>query len=439
MSRGAISTSEDINQILPFYHKLIEGDVSDTLPKLQKISESGNLYASYILASYFLFGKVPRFYKFHKQYEQGIVRKQSFIEINEQVGLQYFIRMLKIQANVIQYYQLKGIYDFYSILKGTDPFFTTNDIECRPKEGKNVHLLDLFSKSENIMDLLVKLDHFEIYLDYAKSKLKSSERNHSEEDFKTAISLLNRIVLKTDFNQFNLYAIRSANLILGKIYLHGTTYLKPDIKKGIGYLLEANLDEGYVFLINYYKEFGDSYRKSIRKAIGMISNINLRNTLLVENGFPEIVPPNFSKILENIKNAVEVTNFNTMEKISYEVELTEEEKKAKEEQMLKEAQELAASFDTSLFEEDKGESDDEGGDVDTTDFGDSDDDIGFVEEEYDQDILGDDVITAESFEIPNEVHEFDPEALMDSIDVNFDSHEYEHVTSDEELRPELGM
>ncbi|HCV3190570.1 TPA: hypothetical protein OV554_003723, partial [Acinetobacter baumannii] len=86
MSRDAISTSEDINQILPFYHKLIEGDVADILPKLQKISESGNLYASYILASYFLFGKVPRFYKFHKQYEQGIVRKQSFIEINEQVG-----------------------------------------------------------------------------------------------------------------------------------------------------------------------------------------------------------------------------------------------------------------------------------------------------------------------------------------------------------------
>ncbi|HCV3190567.1 TPA: hypothetical protein OV554_003719, partial [Acinetobacter baumannii] len=72
-------------------------------------------------------------------------------------------------------------------------------------------------------------------------------------------------------------------------------------------------------------------------------------------------------------------------------------------------------------------------------FSGSDDDVGFIEEEYDQDMLGDDVITADSFEIPDEEHEFDPEALMDSIDVNFDSHEYEHVTSDEELRPELGL
>lgn len=195
MSNTTLAVSDDINQILPFYQKLATGDVSDVIPKMQALAHAGNMYANYVLGIYLIFGRVPRHYNFNKSYPEGYVYENSLLKLNEQLGLSHLIQLVRLKDNVEQY-QMKGIYDLYKIIDGQAVFFKNNDIQCRPTEDRFPQLKKLFDSKAQIRDILVRLDHYEVYLDYALFKLETFAQTQEEDDFKTALKYLNKIVEK---------------------------------------------------------------------------------------------------------------------------------------------------------------------------------------------------------------------------------------------------
>lgn len=354
MSNTTLAVSDDINQILPFYQKLATGDVSDVIPKMQALAHAGNMYANYVLGIYLIFGRVPRHYNFNKSYPEGYVYENSLLKLNEQLGLSHLIQLVRLKDNVEQY-QMKGIYDLYKIIDGQAVFFKNNDIQCRPTEDRFPQLKKLFDSKAQIRDILVRLDHYEVYLDYALFKLETFAQTQEEDDFKTALKYLNKIVEKTEFNQFNIYDISEAHFQLGKIYLFGNKYCKRDAKLGIEHIEAARLDKGFVALLNFYKAFGDKYIKSIRKCIGMIVDVDIRQKLIVECGFA--IPPvvdtseilrklHATPVIQNLKPAITVEDSEEAETD----EETDQEELITEEEVLRNTQAIAEEFDSSLLD-----------------------------------------------------------------------------------------
>lgn len=355
MSNNTLAVSDDINQILPFYQKLATGDVADVIPKMQALAHAGNMYANYVLGIYLIFGRVPRHYNFNKSYPESYVQQNSLLKLNEQLGLSHLIQLIRLKDNVEQY-QMKGLYDLYKIIDGSSEFFKNNDIQCRPTENSFTQLKKLFDSKGHIRDILVRLDHYEIYLDYAKHKLANFDETQNEEEFKQALSYLNKIVEKSEFNQFNVHDISEAHYQLGKIYLFGNAFCKRDAKAGIGHIEAARLDKGFVTLLEFYKAFGDQYIKSIRKCIGMIVDNDLRKKLLIENGFVAPDKVDTSEILRKLQAAPVIQNTKpaiTIDEIEDE-EIDEEaalEAKLTEDEVLRNTQSIAEEFDSSLLDD----------------------------------------------------------------------------------------
>ena len=348
MSNNVFAISNNINQILPFYPELISGEVTDVIPKMQALAQAGNMYANYVLGIYLIFGKVPRHYKFHKSYPHGFVKQNALINISEQLGLSYLIQLLKIKGSQVESYHLKGIYDLFKIVEGKAPFFENNDIECRPTETDYLQLKKLFDAPDQIRNILVRLDYYEIYLDYAKHKLEQFKNSNDEGDFKTALEYLNKIVEKSEFNQFNVFDISEAHYLLGKIYLFGNQYHKRNAETGIRHIEASRLDRAYVALLQFYKGFGEQYIKSIRKCISMINDSDLRLKLMQENGFPLPVPVNISDILRKLHFSPAIENIEPILKIEATPVHTEEdiyEEKLKEDAALLDSKKIAEDFD----------------------------------------------------------------------------------------------
>lgn len=359
MSNNVFAISNDINQILPFYPELISGEVADVIPKMQAMAQAGNMYANYVLGVYFIFGRVPRHYKFYKSYAVGCVKKEALITISEQLGLSYLIQLLKIQNQQVESYHLKGIFDLYKIVEGKAVFFENNDIACRPTETEFLQLKKLFDAVDQIRNILVRFDHYEIYLDHAKHKLELFSESNDKEDFKEALDCLNKIVEKSEFNQFNVFDISEAHYLLGKIHLFGNEFHKRDAKAGVEHIQSSRLDKAYVALLDFYKGFGDKYIKSIRKCLGMINDQALRVELMKQNGFTVPVAVDitdvlkklhFSPVIENITPVLSVESLpeyseeDSQEEDSYEAKLREEE-------LLKEDLSRAEDFDTTLLDD----------------------------------------------------------------------------------------
>lgn len=393
MSNNVFAISNDIHQIIPFYPALTSGEVTDVIPKLQALAQAGNMWANYILGIYFIFGRVPGHYNFNKSYPVGFVKENAFVPICEQLGLGYLIQLLKIQGPHVESFHMKGIYDLFKIVEGKAAFFENNDIECRPTDTEYIQLKKLFDSPDQIRNLLVRLDHYEIYLDYAKHKLELFEQSNDENDFKTAVNCLNKIVEKSEFNQFNLYDISEAHYLLGKIHLFGNAYQRRDAKIGVAHIEASRIDKAYVLLLDFYKGFGETYIKSIRKCIGMITDESLRLRLTHENGFP--VPKtvdiasllkklHFSPAIDNIEPAVSIDALPT------ENAETAYEEKLKEDDLLKESLEIAENFDPTLLLDSD--------DVDSSISMDLNDDI---DDHFDQpDDIDSDFMIEEEFELP---------------------------------------
>lgn len=160
---------------------------------------------------------------------------------------------------------------------------------------------------------------------------------------------------KTEFNQFNIYDISEAHYQLGKIYLFGNKYCKRDAKLGIKHIEAARLDKGFVALLNFYKAFGDKYIKSIRKCIGMIVDVDIRQKLIVECGFA--IPPvvdtseilrklHATPVIQNLKPAITVEDSEEAETD----EETDQEELITEEEVLRNTQAIAEEFDSSLLD-----------------------------------------------------------------------------------------
>lgn len=358
MSNKPLAVSDDINQILPFYQKLATGNVAEVLPKIQALAHAGNMYANYVLGIYLIFGRVPRHYNFNKIYPVGYVKENSLSTLNEQLGLKHLIQLLKMGENVEQYH-LKGLYDLYCIIDGQQNFFINNDIECRPKNGSYPQLDKLFSSKDRVRDVLVKLDHYEVYIDYAKHKLEQFSHNNNKEDFETALDHLNKVVEKAEFNQFNLFDISEAHFLLGKIYLSGNPHCKRDVKSAIKHIDAARLDKGFVVLLNFYKSFGDQYIKSIRKCIGMITDLELQEKLIIENGFTVPERIDTSAILKKLQSTPVIENLTPVISIQGNTESgTEDDIAAMQQEqevaqdVLRKEQAIAEDFDRSLLDDD---------------------------------------------------------------------------------------
>ena len=198
----------------------------------------------------------------------------------------------------------------------------------------------------------MRLDHFEVYLDYAKHKLELFKETNEEEDFNTALNCLNKIVEKSEFNQFNVFDISEAHYLLGKIYLFGNAFHKRDAKVGIEHIESSRLDKAYLALLEFYKEFGNKYIKSIRKCIGMISDQSLRLSLMQENGFPLPASVDISNVLKKLHFSPAIGNIEpvlSVETLPSDSEENSYEESLKKEELLRESKNIAEDFDPSAL------------------------------------------------------------------------------------------
>lgn len=280
-SEGMIAHS-DIGEVLPYLPDLHAGVTEEAVAQLKTMVEKDNKYAAYVLGSLFMFGKTPRFYIFNKTYEVGEVKRKSIIEIQEELGFSYWVNLLKIKGAEIEDFHLEGLYDLYKVMQGSSDFFTTNDISCRPKD-ENHPMYRLFQSEHQLRDFLYRQNHFEVYLDVARDALKSFDESPCDKEMKLAVDCLKKILNGDVFSRYSQYEIAHANFEVGKLYLIGNQYFERDMPKAIAYLKESRLDEAYVYLLGYYKQFGDKYKLSIRKCIGMIRDDKLREQLYQEN------------------------------------------------------------------------------------------------------------------------------------------------------------
>lgn len=289
----------DADAIIPYFDELINGDSADALKSIKALADAGNLFASYVLGSFFLFGATPRFYDFNTAYELGVVKKNARIEPSETFGISCFLRLLKIKEGDIPLYQLEGIFDLYKIISGDAAFFSSNDIQCRPKDGLG-QLGPLFKNGPSIKNLLVKLDHHEIYLDEAKSLLAEFEVSADNLLLDKAISYLESILNEREIYKFSMHDISYANLMMARLYAAGAGHLKTNMVEAVRHYEEARLDEGYQELIGHMKQKGDRYKKFIKKYIGLVKSRDLKIKLFEENGF--VVPdvPDVSEALRRL-------------------------------------------------------------------------------------------------------------------------------------------
>lgn len=289
----------DADAIIPYFDELINGDSADALKSIKAFADAGNLFASYVLGSFFLFGATPRFYDFNTAYELGLVKKNARIEPSETFGISCFLRLLKIKEGDIPLYQLEGIFDLYKIISGDAAFFSSNDIQCRPKDGLG-QLGPLFKNGPSIKNLLVKLDHHEIFLDEAKSLLAEFEVSADNLLLDKAISYLESILNEREIYKFSMHDISYANLMMARLYAAGAGHLKINMAEAIRHYEEARLDEGYQELIGHMKLKGDRYKKFIKKYIGLVKSRDLKVKLFEENGFAVPDVPDVSEALRRL-------------------------------------------------------------------------------------------------------------------------------------------
>lgn len=286
----------DIGEVLPYLTDLHAGNTVEAIGKLKELVDSENKYAAYVLGSLFMFGKTPRFYIFHKSYEVGEVKRKSLLEIQEELGFQYWVNLLKLKGVEIEEFHLEGLYDLYKVMQGTSEFFANNDISCRPQDDTHP-MYRLFSSEHQLRDFLYRQNHFEVYLDVARDALKRFKDSPNAEDMALAVECLKKILSGDIFSRYSQYEIAHGNFEVGKLYLQGNAYFERDMRKAISYLTQSRLDESYVYLLDYYKQFGDKYIASIRKCVGMIRDDQLRLKLYQENN---ITPPKLVDLTESL-------------------------------------------------------------------------------------------------------------------------------------------
>lgn len=286
----------DMADVLPYLADLHAGDTVNAISKLKELVASDNKYAAYVLGNLFLFGKTPRYYLFNKSYEVGEVKRKSLLEIQEEVGFQYWVGLLRLKGAEIEDFHLEGLYDLYKVMQGTSEFFKTNDISCRP-QSEDHPMFGLFNSQENLRDFLYRQNHCEIYLDVARDALKRFKESPNRSDMDMAVGCLNNILSGDIFSRYSQYEIAHANFEVGKLYLYGNAFFEKDMRKAIFYLTESKLDAAHIFLLDYYKQFGDKFIRSMRKCIGMVRDDALRQKLYQDNN---IEPPKSVDIAESL-------------------------------------------------------------------------------------------------------------------------------------------
>ena len=346
-SDGLVAHS-DIGEVLPCLTELHSGVTEEAVEQLKAMVESDNKYAAYVLGSLFMFGRTPRFYIFNKTYEVGEVKRRSIVKIQEELGFSYWVNLLKLKGAEIEDFHLEGLYDLYKVMQGSSEFFATNDISCRPKDESHP-MYKLFSSERQLRDFLYRQNHFEVYLDVARDALKNFEESPCEEDMKLAVDCLTKILSGDIFSRYSQYEISHANLEAGKLYLVGNAYLERDMPKAIAYLTASKLDEAYVYLLDYYKQFGDKYKLSIRKCIGMIRDDKLRVKLYHENN---LVPPAEVDLVDSL-NLLIATRRKAVALNDYALDgdlIIKVPKIVNEKQVSQADAEIAASFDPIDFD-----------------------------------------------------------------------------------------
>ena len=383
-----IQVHPDVADVLPLYAGLKDDDNSKALADLKDLADNGNKYACYVYGNYYILGRMPRFYIFSKQYEEGEVRKKAKVEINEKHGLSYLVKLLKISNGEVGEFQLEGIYDLFKLVEGEAEFFKTNDLECRPISNSDP-MFPLFNSAKKIEALLGKLDHYEVYIDLAESSLESFKKTSAKEDMDKAMSYLYKILSDELFCRFSMHDMAQANYLLGMIYLHGNKFVEKDIEKGINLLVVSRKDEAFCELIDYYQNYGDKYTSAIRRCIGLIKDTELRKQKYEECKIPEPEPVSIQENLQkliSIKPKKKETSNLAFEFL--EAEATPEPEKAKQvmqdEQVVEEVseekaaereQEIADSFELILDDEEEASSTSSGDDDFVLPSEDEDDDF----------------------------------------------------------------
>lgn len=375
--------SEDVLSVLPYYQDLINGATNNVLQKLKLLSDSGNSYADYVLGSYYLFGQLPRYYDFNADIEIGYVEQNALHLINDEMGLYYFTNLLKI-GKKIEIFQLKGLFDLFKIIEGKSLFFQKHKINCKPIDNNYSHLKPLFDSVQKIMDILVDLDHYEIYIDYAELKLNEALNNGESSFYNEAILYLNKIIDAQDY--VSLRDLKKAYMLLGEIYLTGNAFQSPDYMKGIHFFELARCDAGYEKIIDFYAKHAETYASSIKRCVGLISDETLKENLRDKFGFEKPVKADIHDLLAKIFNK----SF-FIEDISNQIDDFQSQKDL-ERSLLAEQENIASEF-SGLFD-DLNES---------SSYNDSDDDIQPVNDiyidEHEDDV--DDLLDGPDFEPPD--------------------------------------
>lgn len=384
-------TSQDVLALMPLYPDLMDKDKNNVIPQIRLMYDSGNMYASYVLGIYYLFGQLPRHYNFNNYLPAGEVVKSSNCDLHEETGLYFLTNLLKMDKKCVEVYQLKGLFDLFKIIQGKAVFFKTNDIRCRPSNGDFPHLIPLFSNADQIMFLLVDLDHYEIYLDYAEYLLERSEKESDADIFKKAISYFERIIADEELH--SAYDLSRAYFLLGKLYLLGADFLKPNFVKGVNYLEASRLDDAYILIIEFYTENDRvQYEKSIHRCIGLIQNVGLKKEMELKYGISNDGKiPDITGILNKIFNLSFFIDEQKIESEILAIEESIEDDQAKDKDALLAQNEIMEAFDPSIFlldslVEDIDDSDegDEGGDTSSEPDFDLDIDDGVMIDDFDE-------------------------------------------------------
>lgn len=296
-----LGVDDQVAEILPYFLQLQSTPDEKVMDEIRKLADGGNMYACYVFGIFHIFGRIPRYYSFNKEYVAGEVRQKALVSIKERLGLSYLVKLLSLGGESVKEYQLEGIYDLHKIIEGTARLFRTNDISCRPTSLSDP-LYQLFAKDQKITDLLGKLDHYEVYLDLGESALERFARNQSEDELWTAMDYFVRITGDDLFCRFDQYDLSRANYHLGMLHLYGNQYLLKDTEKGVNYLVAASCDEGYCELIKYYAQYGDKYQRSIRRCIGLIQDPAIKQQKCQECGLPPPEPIDLMGSVQRLLN-----------------------------------------------------------------------------------------------------------------------------------------
>jgi hypothetical protein len=239
---------ERIKELATDIEKLAGSDPElaiDRLKQIELLAQDNNLFAHYVAASYYIFGRYPQTFEFHRSYAENELT--PYVTVDSMKGFGHYIQAISAPDNEFQEFQIQALYEMYMTISGNSALFETFKIDNCPEPNTEHPLSNLFDKKDTLLMMLFELGHSEIYLDTAQLFMDQGESADK------IIELLNLAVEKSTHWCLR----RDALYKLGEIHYFGKYGLNADIEKAKAFWGRIDEDRALAKVANHYLKDND--------------------------------------------------------------------------------------------------------------------------------------------------------------------------------------